>query len=516
MLFVVLKGLKSHDGILLFVFIFASSISYGQTEGKFVDAGLKSIPLLKECLSIPNDAHFLDDIEKNVVWSESEFQKRGFQTKRLETEEAPLLLAEKRAKKTTQKTRTVLIYLQVDGQPVDPSFWFQEDPYKAVLKERTEDGDWKIVPWDRLEDQELDHELRIFARSTADSKGAVVMFLTALDMLQDENLSPDFHMKVIMDFEEELGSPNLPKAVKTYSEELASDMLIIFDGPRHLKNEPTLTFGARGIVDLTIKVFGPYFPQHSGHYGNYIPNPALRLSQLLSSMKDDYGRVTIPGFYDGISISDEVKEILDAVPDDEQNIKSKMGIAASDRVGENYQLSIQYPSLNIRGMLSGWVGEKTRTIVPSSATAELDIRLVLESDPDHLIELVRNHIINEGYHIVDDEPSRVERLKYEKICSFNASTSYRAFRTDFNSDVGIWLDRALTKAFNQTPIKQRTSGGSIPISPFVVELGVPAVTVPTVNRDNNQHSPNENIRLGNYFDGIKTMYSVLSEPLGSK
>jgi len=244
--------------------LFLCSFFYieAQSDQTFQQYGLKSIPLLKELLAIPNDAHFLDDIEKNVVWCEDQFGKRGFSTQRLETPEAPLLLAERRARK--KRSKTVLIYLQIDGQPVDPNFWYQDDPYQAVLKERTEDGDWSIVPWDRLNDEEIDPELRIFARSTADSKGAVAMFLTALDLMADTGKKPDFHMKVIMDFEEELGSPNLPSAVKKYSEELASDMLIIFDGPRHLKNEPTLTFGARGIIDLTIKVFGPYFPQHSG------------------------------------------------------------------------------------------------------------------------------------------------------------------------------------------------------------------------------------------------------------
>jgi len=472
---------------------------------------MASIPLLRELLAIPNDAHFPKDIEKNVQWCEKEFGQRGFSTKRLETETVPLLLAEKRI--ADPNAKTVLIYLQIDGQPVDPSFWFQENPYEAALKERTSDGDWEIIDWNNLESENVDLDWRIFARSTADSKGAVMTFVTAVDMMLERNEKSNFHTKVIMDFEEELGSPHLPDAVKKYRNDLASDMLVIFDGPRHLKNEPTLTFGARGICDVTLKVFGPYFPQHSGHYGNYVPNPAVRLSKLISSMKDDYGRVTIPGFYDGITLSDEVKNILKAVPDDENNIKTKMGIAAADKVAPNYQEALQYPSLNVRGMLSGWVGEATRTIVPSSATAELDIRLVLESDPQRLIQLVKNHIISEGYLVLDRKPTTQERLKHDRICQFSASTSYLAFRTDFDSSIGVWLDRALTKAFGKTPIKQRTSGGSIPISPFVNELGIPAVTAPTVNRDNNQHSPNENVRLGNYFDGIKTVYSILTEPL---
>jgi acetylornithine deacetylase/succinyl-diaminopimelate desuccinylase-like protein len=230
-------------------------------------------------------------------------------------------------------------------------------------------------------------------------------------------------------------------------------------------------------------------------------------------MKDDDGRVTIPGFYDGITLSDEVKAVLKSVPDDERYINNKLGVAEAQKVAPTYQESLQYPSLNVRGLSSGWVGEETRTIVPATATAEIDIRLVLENDPDRLINLVKNHIALEGYYVIDRKPTSRERATHSHICQFNASTSYLAFRTDFDSEVGIWLDKALVKAFGKTPVKQRTSGGSIPISPFVNELGIPAVTVPTVQRDNNQHSPNENIRVGNYVSGIKTIYSILTEEL---
>ncbi len=503
---------------LLSIHIFVLSIitsipSFSQlpSEQIFTDYAQKSLPQLKELLAIPNDAHYHDDIEINVRWCEEHFRKRGFTTKRLDTPAVPLLLAERQS--SNKNARTVLIYLQVDGQPVDSSFWSQDNPYHAVLKERSPDGDWQIIDWGLLYEEEIDPEWRIFARSTSDSKGAVNMFLTAIDMIGDEGFDPNFHMKVIMDFEEEIGSPNLPAAVQQFKKELSSEMLVIFDGPRHIQNKPTLTFGARGISTITLKVFGPYFPQHSGHYGNYIPNPAVRLAQLIASMKDEDGRVTIPGYYDGIHLSEEVKAILRAVPDDEREINFKMGIAKGDNVAPTYQESLQYPSLNVRGMLSGWVGDEKRTIVPSSATAEIDVRLVLESDPDRLISLIRNHIIDQGYHVLDRTPTTRERAQYSRICQFNSATNYLAFRTDFDSDIGIWLDKALTKAFQETPIKQRTSGGSIPISPFVNELGIPAVTVPTVNRDNNQHSPNENIRLGNYIDGIKTIYYILKEPL---
>lgn len=467
-----------------------------------------SFPMLRELLSIPNDAFYPDAIEQNIQWCEKAFSQRGFSQTRIETETVPLLLAER---KHSNAKKTVLIYLQIDGQPVDPTRWFQKSPYTPTLKRKNDAGDWEALPWSSISDYQDDW--RVFARSASDAKGPVAMFLTALDASADLNLAPNYNLKVIMDFEEELGSPQLPKAVTKNATLLAADMLIIFDGPRHITNRPTLTFGARGIATLQLTTYGPVVPQHSGHFGNYAPNPALRLSKLLASMKDDEGRVTIEGFYEGISIDAETEKILRAVPDDEAQIKDRLQIAKTDQVGSYYQESIQYPSLNIRGMQSGWIDEKVRTIIPGWARAEIDVRLVLESDPNRLIHLIANHIGQQGFYVIEREPTREERLKHAKIATLTHEISYQSFRTDFNSEVGLWLTRALTKAFGEEPIRIRMSGGSIPISPFVTTLDIPAVTVPTVNRDNNQHSPNENLRLGNYREGIKTMLAILGEEL---
>lgn len=463
----------------------------------------------REMLSLPNDAHFPEDIERNVLWCEQAFQKRDFTTTRLATGGPPLLLAER---KVANPQKTVLIYLQIDGQPVDSSKWFQESPWTPTLKKRGNDGDWQNLPWEDIH-KAYHPDLRIFARAASDAKGPAAMFLAALDASKEAGIQPSYNIKVIMDFEEELGSPHLPPAVGVHKEALASDLLIIFDGPLHISNKPTIKFGARGISDVTLTVFGPRAPQHSGHYGNYAPNPAFRLSQLLATMKNDDGRVSIPGFYKGIDIDKSTQAILKAVPDDEADIQKKIGIADTDKVGSNYQEAIQYPSLNIRGMASAWVGTKKRTIVPSTATVEIDIRLVKESDPDYLIGLMKQHIIDQGYHIIaGDEPTEEERMAHSRLIKFEASTSYLAFRTPINSPVGNWLSSAIEKAHGAPPIKIRTSGGSIPISPFVTTLGIPAVSVPTVNMDNNQHSPNENIRLGNYVNGVKTMIAILAEP----
>jgi acetylornithine deacetylase/succinyl-diaminopimelate desuccinylase-like protein len=406
----------------------------------------------------------------------------------------------------------VLIYLQIDGQPVNPALWDQESPWKPVLKEQDKLGKWNIITDDKLKGS-IDRDWRIFARSTSDAKGPAVAFLASLDALKTLKKEPNYNIKVIMDFEEELGSPRLPAAVNTFKNELRADWFIIFDGPRHVSNQPTLTFGARGICEITLTTFGPRAHMHSGNYGNYAPNPALRLAQLLASMKDEEGRVIIPGFYDGVVLTDQEKRTLQQVPDNETELKQFLGIAKPDQVAPTFQEAMQYPTLNIRGLDALYIGEKARTLIPAWATAEIDIRLVPSSDGARLIELVRQHVISKGYHIVATEPTEEERMKYPKIAAIQSSVSYGAFQTPFDSELGVWLDKAMKQAFQKAPVKIRTAGGSIPISPFVVTLGIPAVAVPTVNADNNQHAENENIRLGNYIDAVKTFVCILTEKI---
>jgi acetylornithine deacetylase/succinyl-diaminopimelate desuccinylase-like protein len=335
--------------------------------------------------------------------------------------------------------------------------------------------------------------------------------ICAIELLDDAGFEADYNLKVIIDTEEEMGSPNLPDAVTENRDLLAADMLLIFDGPPHPSNEPTVGFGARGIVTVTLVTHGPKLPQHSGHYGNFVPNPAFHLSRILSSMKSANGRVTIPGFYDGVSIDEPTRAILEAVPDDEEKILADMGLIKADAVAPTLQEAIQYPSLNIRGMSSGWVGKESRTIVPSTATAEIDIRLVKESDYRYLLDLVRSHIVDMGYHVIDHIPTEEERLANADIVTFTHVFSYNAYRSDMDAAAGRMARGGMRHLYGKEPILIRTSGGSVPISPFVETLGVPAAKVPTVNIDNNQHSPNENIRLGSFIEGIAILMSVMSQ-----
>ena len=149
------------------------------------------------------------------------------------------------------------------------------------------------------------------------------MFLNALNHLVNVNKKPEFNIKLILDFEEEQSSPGLPEAIKKFKNELDADLLLILDGPMHSSGLPTLVFGNRGIAQLSLTTFGPLTSQHSGHYGNYLPNPALALSKVLASMKDDSGRVVIPDFYNGIILDDTIKKVLESVPFEDAAIKKR-------------------------------------------------------------------------------------------------------------------------------------------------------------------------------------------------
>ena len=497
--------------IIPIFFLFIAPV-YGQNDIKdeVFDLAMNNMDEFVEFLSYPNDSSFSEDIYNLIEWTKNKFKSLDFLMTELETSSIPLLLAEK---KIHDDLKTILIYLHLDGQPVDITRWNQEDAFKPVFK-KNENGIFIEDDWNKIASynySELDDkDIRIFARSSSDAKGPVMMLIQALKFMKLKNIDQEFNIKLIMDFEEEIGSPSLPSAVEVHKEKLESDALLIFDGPQHASGLPTLNFGNRGISSITLKTYGPIVPQHSGHFGNYAPNPVFRMSNILSSMKDENGIVKIKGYYDGINITDEVKEYLDAVPDNEDEMKDKMEFKTPESVGNSYQEAIQYPSLNVRGIRSGWVGSEVRTIVPSECIAEIDVRLVIETDGYRLHDLIKKHIESLGYIVTDKEPSKEMRLKYDKIVKFNSKVSYPAFRTDINSELGIWLNEIMLKTFDVKPVLKRTSGGSVPISPFVNVLNIPAVGVPTVNKDNNQHSPNENIRLTNYIKGIETFIGILS------
>ncbi|MDX5338589.1 MAG: M20/M25/M40 family metallo-hydrolase, partial [Cyclobacteriaceae bacterium] len=360
--------------ILLFLLLAASGSAFCQLSREEIiqasNAQLRaSLIEFREYLSLPNNGKVPEDIAKNLEWTQAALESRGFKTRVLTGNGVPHLFAQG---KMDPAKKTILVYMQVDGQPVDSSAWNQDSPYIPELMEEI-DGKWEPINWNFL-DGKINPEWKIFARSASDSKGPTMTFFSALDILKQKGIEPSINLKFILDFQEEISSPELAPIIAANKDLFQADGILIMDGTRHFSNLPNLAFGARGIVTATIKVFGASNDLHSGQYGNFAPNPAFQLSRLLAAMKDEEGKVLIPGFYEGVNISEADFEAMSQIPEDNQEMAHEMGFAEAEKVGRNYQESLQFPSLNIRGLKSGWTGAEVRTLIPSEAVVEIDIR----------------------------------------------------------------------------------------------------------------------------------------------
>ncbi len=461
---------------------------------------------LVEALSIPGVASDAANIRRKADHLTKSLARRGFETRLLETAGNPLVYGELKARNAS---RTLLIYCHYDGQPVDPLQWRQESPWKPIMRSASLDSGGAEVP-DFLNSKRFEPDWRLYARSASDDTSPIVGLLAAIDALESSGHTRTANLRVVLDGEEEAGSPNLAAAITDYRELLEADLMLILDGPLHPSNRPTLVFGARGILTLRLTVFGPRFPLHSGHYGNWAPNPAMQLAQLLATMKDAQGRTLVRGFYDGIHFpEDEVKQMA-SVPDDQQALMELFGIADVDRVGNNLQEARNFPSLNIRGLRSAWVEDQVRTIIPDQAIAELDVRLVKETPAEDLKTKILAHIEEQGFHVVTAPPDDEVRRRFGKIVLVDARNGTPAYRTPLDDPLARRVALSLENSWGHPPVLIRTSGGTVPISHFIDALQFPALSLPIVNFDNNQHSPNENLRLGHLWDGIVSIAAVLT------
>jgi acetylornithine deacetylase/succinyl-diaminopimelate desuccinylase-like protein len=492
---------------LLLVFpLLAPAQELRQSVEAFVQANQRHIVAnLLAALEYPAVAADRVNIRRKADYLEAELARRGFLSEILETNGNPLIFGQL---STSNADRILLLYCHYDGQPVDPSKWRQPDPFKPLMRDSKLGETAQTIEFETQ--TAFDDDWRVYARSASDDTAPIIGLLTALDALKASGITPTSTIKVIFDGEEEAGSPNLVPAIARYRNRLSADLLLIFDGPLHQSDIPTVTFGARGIMTIDLTVFGPKVPLHSGHYGNWAPNPAMQLAQLLASMQDADGRVVVDGFYDGIDIAPDERRALDDVPDDLDGLKRTLGFSRADKVGGTLQEAIQYPSLNVRGMRSAWIGDEARTIIPDRATAAIDVRLVKETLADDIYAKLLRHIEEQGFHVVAEDPDDATRESQGRIVKIVRTGATNAYRTDLDDPLARQVVSAIRSAWDGPVVQKRTSGGTVPIAPFIEALGFPALGVPTVNFDNNQHSPNENVRLGHFFDSIVTFAAIFT------
>ena len=464
---------------------------------------------LVEWLYIPNVADDQPNIRKCAAWLKSAMERRGITARILETGGSPVVYGELNV---PGANRTIMFYSHYDGQPVDPTKWIDMEPFAPTMRPgKMEAGSTepKPIPLPK-KGEKINEEWRLYARSASDDKSPITALLAAIDAVKAAGLNFGANVRFIYEGEEEAGSPFLQSFAEKNRSLFETEVLYVCDGPMYFSNQPTLKFGARGITTIDITVYGPNVNVHSGHYGNWAPNPGIKLARLLTSMKHENGNVKVRGFYNTVTpLSRREKEALKTIPSYDEEIKQLYGFAQPEGRGETLMERINLPSLNIRGLESAWVGPQARTVVPAEATAAIDIRMVKGNDPDDMVNKVIEHVKREGFHVVSEDPDQNTRMQYADIVKIVKRGGYPASRTSMDLEISQLTIDALSDYHDESVVLVPTSGGSVPLYIFTQILDVPTISVPIVNHDNNQHQPNENIRMGHYWQGIETLAALL-------
>src|SRR5258708_24490027 len=362
-------------------------------------------------LAIPNVASDHENIRRNAEFILKMMQRRGLRPRLLETvtrESPPAVYGEW---KQPGATHSIIFYAHYDGQPTDPKQWTGTLPWQPVWRSAALESGGLIMALPA--DGAINPEWRLYARSASDDKAGVMAILTAFDALRAQSITPALNIKFIFEGEEEAGSPHLGEIIDLHKDLLAADAWIICDGPVHQSGRKQVVLGVRGDTNVDVTVYGAKRPLHSGHYGNWAPNPARRLARLLASMKDASGRVTIGGWYDGVEpLGPAEQKAIAEAPAYDDELRSQLGFSRAEGAGKSLLELINQPSLNINGMSSGDVGALARNVIPTTATAVLDLRLVKGTDHVRQVQKLIDHIRRQGFYIIERDPTDEERKQH--------------------------------------------------------------------------------------------------------
>lgn len=464
-----------------------------------------------EFLAIPNVLGDSMNMIRNAQYISAMLNKLGVQSELLHSGKrgsAPAVFGEL---KTPGATTTLALYAHYDGQPVNPKQWAEGlEPFTpSLLTDRLDKGGKKI-PFP-TSTEIIQGQWRLYARGASDDKAGVYAIIKAYEVLKSTGKKPTVNLKFFFEGEEEAGSINLADIFTLHKQKLDADLWLICDGPSHISGKKAVEFGVRGDVNIDLKVYASKRPLHSGNYGNWAPNPAMRLAQLLASMKDNNGNVLIDGFYDDvIPFTQQEKDALANIPSVENVLQEDLALGRPDGAGKSLAELLTIPTLNINGMASGNVGVMASNQIPTEATAVLDLRLVAGNDVERQVNKVIKHIQKQGYTVIDHEPTDVERRQYPLLCKVvKRKGGYNAQRTPMDLPIAQRVIQAVQTTTQEPVIKIPALGGSLPLFLFEQKLGAKPITVPVVNYDNNQHAENENVMLKYLWDGIETMAAVM-------
>jgi len=463
-----------------------------------------------EFLRIPNVAEGSVGIRRNAQHIRAAFAARGIALEALSVDDAPPIVTGRIDVPGAQ--RTLGIYVHYDGQPVDETRW-THGPWTPTLYTAAMEagGEPRALP---EPGERVDPEARLYARAAGDDKGPIIALLAALDALAENDIELTSNIVVLFDGEEERGSPHLDEYLRRHRDRFDGvDLWLFCDGPVHQSRQPQIVFGVRGVTGMDVTVYGADRPLHSGHYGNWAPVPGQILANLLATMKDPGGEVLIEGFYDSVEpLSASEEAAIEALPRIDEQLKEELGLAWTEGDGERLERRLLLPSLTIRGLASGNVGDKARNAIPSTATAALGVRLVKGNDPGHMLDLVERHIGGRGFHIVRQAPSKQILRQHEKVARVTRGEGYPASRTPIDHPLAGQVIGAAERASGESVLRVPTLGGTLPVFVFSQVLQTPAIIVPIANHDNNQHAPDENIRLANLWYGVDLYAELLTMP----
>lgn len=466
----------------------------------------------KEFLAIPNVSRDTPNILRNAEYILNWMKRLGLKAELLRGR-TPGVTPAVYAKLTVPNAKnTLAFYAHYDGQPVNPKQWAEGlNPFEPVFLTAPIERGGKII-----KDQPqgtLDPQWRISGRGSADDKAGVMTILNAYESLVKSGIPLTNNLIFLFEGEEEIGSTHIDEIFEVNKEKLLCDVWIIADGPRHVSGKKMVQFGVRGDINMSLTVYGPKRPLHSGNYGNWAPNPARMLVELLAGMKDENGRVTIKGFYDDvIPLTASEKKALSEIPDIESTLKQELGIMQPEGNGLSFLELLHLPTLNINGIQSANVGPMAANIIPVKAEAALDLRLVLGNDVQRQVSKVVRHIESKGYHVLDREPTDEERLKYPRLIRIGLGVGYNAQRTPMDLPIAQSVIKAVQSTVNYPVVKMPSAGGSLPLIVFEEKLGAKVIGVPVVNYDNNQHAENENVQISYLWEGIETIAVLMVMP----
>jgi acetylornithine deacetylase/succinyl-diaminopimelate desuccinylase-like protein len=458
-------------------------------------------------LSMPNVATNIADVEKNAAYIEGQLKARGFETHLLTAEPGtpPSVFAQMKA---PHAKRTVIFYAHYDGQPIGQRGWVSS-PFQPTM--RTALPEAKAIDWQNSTGP-LDPEWRLFGRSAGDDKASIQAMLSALDALKAAHIKPTVNIKLLYEGEEEQGSPHFSALVAKNLDLLKGDLLIMGDGPMHQSGKQMVNFGNRGIASLTMTVYGPTKPLHDGHYGSWAPSPSVMIANLIASLRDDEGHILIPHFYDDVApASAEDKAAFAAMPPVEEDLKRALGLGRNvgpARLADGYL----GPTLNVRAIHAGDEGPAAANAIATQANASFDFRLAPGETPAHTRELLENFLTQQGWFIVRDEPDLKARVAHAKIVkvTWDAGGSI-ATKTALDLPASKAVVASIGRTVGYPPIELPIVGASSGIADIVNQLHVPMAGVSIANYDDNQHAQNENLRLGNLWDGIEVYAGLVTD-----